>query len=348
HKFVQTLKGQVLRIPDLDSLVRGWPKGYSPHYEAVKQVHNAVMSKLLGPSKRYKTLIACDCVYNACTWFPNASFDALCFASYVTSFLFVWDDELDIPDTSRLAKNWTAAEKYRADTIAHVHAFLDEHPPQDARTRSCRVETAIASFNPVGEAAAFRFNRGQKGLFCEEVLRYIRATGAEQRSELSKQAPTIDEYLETRMGTSGVAAVAATIEYMVGIDLGDQLRTDSDAVSIFNATNCLVSIMNDLFSLKKELESPFYNNAVAVLYHQHRDLQIAVNETYKLLARSVHDLETAAANLYRRFPDRRADLEKFVAGAQTMVTGNMEWSKKIPRYKLGGITKFDGTTEVTL
>lgn len=134
---------------------------------------------------------------------------------------------------------------------------------------------------------------------------------------------------------------------MMGIDLGDALRKDNDVQRIYHETNFLVSLMNDIFSLRRELMFPFYSNAVAVLYHQHKDLQVAVDELYKLLAGSAAELEAAAQRAIRRYPGRRGDLEAFVTGAKTMVTGNMAWSKYITRYGLG-ISKFDGTTEITI
>lgn len=134
---------------------------------------------------------------------------------------------------------------------------------------------------------------------------------------------------------------------MVGIDLGDELRGDPDVAVMREATNCVVSLMNDVFSLRRELMFPFYNNAVAVLYHEHRQLRTAVDETYKLVAASVADMEAAFQRLVRRYPDRRGDLERFRHGARGMCSGNMEWSKRNRRYALN-VARFDGTTEITI
>lgn len=105
--------------------------------------------------------------------------------------------------------------------------------------------------------------------------------------------------------------------------------------------------MNDMFSLRRELRYPFYNNAVAVLYHEHQDLQIAVNEAYKIIVRSANNLEASAERVLERYPKRRADLKIWIDGAKTMVTGNMAWSMHIRRYNLG-IMALDGTTEITI
>ena len=105
--------------------------------------------------------------------------------------------------------------------------------------------------------------------------------------------------------------------------------------------------MNDLFSLRRELRYPFFNNIVAVLYAKHRDLQASVDETYEVLQRSADILEASAKRALERYPDRRADLTTWINGAKNMVTGNMAWSMSIKRYALG-IQTLDGTTEITI
>lgn len=105
--------------------------------------------------------------------------------------------------------------------------------------------------------------------------------------------------------------------------------------------------MNDMFSLRKELRHPFFNNVVAVLYAQHRDLQTAVDETYKIIQRSAETLEAAAKRVLDRYPERQADLTTWINGAKAMVTGNMAWSMHIKRYALD-VATLDGTTEITI
>lgn len=288
--------------------------------------------------------------------------------------MYVWDSEIDSPEFSDLQTNWDAGEKFRQEAIRHLTAYLGPDGIPHTGVRAEHLSAPLASFNPVGEATACRLSPSLKQYFLDELLRYVDATGAEQRYELSGRAPTMEEYLPLRMGTSAVAAAAVLIEYvyakhpymvlgriarskwlrsicagryMMGIDLGDALRKDNDVQRIYNETNFLVSLMNDLFSLRRELMFPFYSNAVAVLYHQNQDLQVAVDELYRLLAGSAAELEAAAQRAIRRYPHRRGDLEAFVTGAKTMVTGNIAWSKYITRYGLG-ISKFDGTTEITI
>jgi hypothetical protein len=105
--------------------------------------------------------------------------------------------------------------------------------------------------------------------------------------------------------------------------------------------------VNDILSLRRELRYPYYNNAVAVLYHQLQDLQTAVDETYKIILRSMEKLEEAAKRALGRYPERREDLAAWIDGCKNMCTGNITWSLHIARYALG-VNALDGTTEITL
>ncbi|KAK6495446.1 hypothetical protein TWF481_003465 [Arthrobotrys musiformis] len=346
HDYVQTLKGQTLTFPDIDGLFKDWPVGFNPHYEILKQVQNAELLKLLGPSKRYEALVAADCAFHAASWWPTATFDSLRVVSSLVAFLYVWDNEIDSPEFGDLSSDLDAGERFRERTIAHIKTYLGDALPEDG-VRSEKVEMAIASFNPVGETAGFRLPKSQRQIFMEENIRFVLATGYEQRVELRGKAPTIEEYMHIRMGTSGVATLSVLTEYMMQIDLGDEIRNDPDIQTIHDQSNCIVSLVNDIFSLRKELTFPFYCNAVAVLYHKHRNLQVAVNKTFQMVVASVQTLEDAGARLLARYPDRRTDLEAFVYAAKTMCTGNITWSRMTRRYKLG-VDKFDGTTSITL
>ncbi|KAK8106652.1 hypothetical protein PG999_010011 [Apiospora kogelbergensis] len=284
HDYVQTLRGQTLRFPDFDHLLHGWPRSISPYYETLKEIHEEELKQLLGlGTKRLEAAIAAEFSLNAATW------------------LYIWDNETDSPEfNEEVGLSWEAGEKFRAETSGHIKAYLADNSPRDHQKilRAERISSILASFNPVGEAAAFRMTRGQRALFMRQLLRFVDATGDEQRSELSGVAPSIAEYLQTRMGTSGVETISACTE-------------------------------------------------LAVLYHEHQDLQVAMDKSYEIVKASVSRLESASARLLERYPDRRADLEAFIAGVKTMCTGNIEWSVRNNRYNLG-FTKCDGTAEIVI
>ncbi|KAK6537361.1 hypothetical protein TWF694_011553 [Orbilia ellipsospora] len=274
--------------------------------------------------------------------------------------LYIWDDEMDSPIYSDLPSNLQAADRFRHRTIKHLEKYLGSETPKDIYPNKFynnqereneplrpELERAIASFDSAGEALAPVLSKGERELFYRELISSIALTRSEQRTEQCGNAPTIEEYIAIRTWTSAVKPVSALSEYMHEIQLGDIVRSDPDVKAIFEENAILVYLANDMFSLRRELTFPFYCNAVAVLYHKHQNLQTAVDGVYSLIRESFQRFEEAAKRLFDRYPEKRDILEMFIDGARVMVTGNITWSKKIRRYKLG-IEKFDGTTSITI
>ncbi|KAJ7360778.1 isoprenoid synthase domain-containing protein [Mycena albidolilacea] len=346
HEYVQTLRGQTLRFPNLDFPLKDWPKGLSPHYEDLRMVQHTELRKLVGAGKAYDVCAATDCAYLVAAWFPNASWDALRLASQIITFLYLWDDAIDSPELTDMVHDLGASHRFRQETRDQFNRYLaDEPAPVEAN--DSQLSPPLRSFIPVGEALAFRTTKGQRAQILSELHKYVDACEYEQLSELSGQAPAIEEYLRRRMGTSAVGFVVASLEYITGIDLGDMIRSDEYVKAVFDETVFNIAIVNDLFSLRRELQHPFYNNAVAVLYHQYQELQTAVDETYRIILRGIEQLEDAGKLALKRFPERHEDLSAWIEGCKNMCTGNVLWSLHNARYALG-VKAVDGTTEITI
>ncbi|KAJ7894025.1 isoprenoid synthase domain-containing protein [Mycena leptocephala] len=348
HDYVQTLKGKALRFPNLDVPMKDWPKGMSSHYEDLRVVQEIELKKLVGEGKAYSTCVSTDCPFLVSTWFPKASWDRLRLLTHVIIFLYLWDDAIDNPELTDLFNNLDASNTFREETRKQVDRYLADVRILGDATDSHNSPT-LRSFVPIGEAFAFRMTKGQRVQILDELHKYLDA--------FEWTAPTIKEYLHCRMGTSAVGFVVACLEYITGIDLGDTIRNDEYVKVVFNETVCNVGngvsrlvtslIVNDILSLRRELRYPYYNNAVAVLYHQLQDLQMAVDETYKIILRNMEKLEEAAKWALGRYPERRENLAAWIDGCKNMCTGNVTWSLHIARYALG-VNALDGTTEITL
>ncbi|KAK8051744.1 hypothetical protein PG993_003129 [Apiospora rasikravindrae] len=350
HDYVQTLEGQKLRFPDFDGLVQGWPRGINPNFEAVKEGHEDRLERLLGPGKRLDILVhATKPALLAATFWPTSSFDALMFAADLAAWMYIWDDELDSPELSNLHRDWDGGERLRHKTVEYLDAALSPETQggEEYLVSTDALPVTLASFAAVAKVATSQMAPGPRQLLLRELVRSVEASGAEQLSELSGLAPSLDEYMEIRLRTCAVVPISATIEFMNNVDLGDELRAHPCVQRIHAEINCVIALTNDVFSLKRELKYPFYNNVIAVLYHQYHDLQIAVDKTYVMVKCSIARLLAAEARLLELFPGRQEEVAAFVGGAKTMITGNITWSIQNARYGLG-ISKCDGTTEIVI
>ncbi|KAJ7339940.1 isoprenoid synthase domain-containing protein [Mycena albidolilacea] len=338
----QTLKGQTLRFPNLALPMKDWPKGLNPHCDDLQTVQHTEVKKLVGEGKAYNIYVSTDCPYFAAL-FPERQLGT---GAAGIANLYLWDDAIDSPELTDLGKDLDASNRLRQETKKHAERYLRDEPLLGFVTNA-RLSPAVRSLDPIGETVAFRMPRGQRVQVSNELERYIDGCAVEQLSELSGRAPTIEEYLQWRMGTSRVGFVLACLEYILGIDLGDTIRNDEYVKVVFDETVFNIAIVNDILSLRRELRYPFYNNAVAVFYHQHEDLQKAVDETHRLILRSIEKLEQAVKRAVERYSERQEDLVTWIDGCKTMCTGNVTWSLYIPRFALG-VEAVDGTTEITI
>ena len=127
---------------------------------------------------------------------------------------------------------------------------------------------------------------------------------------------------------------------MLRIDLPGDVRNDDDMKLLWDHTNIVISIANDILSFKKEMEHSRFDNLVTLLYLQHGTLQAAMDGAFAKVAESKHPLDLAAQRLLSRYPTSDGltldyDVRNFVECCKTMCTGNTVWGLKSGRYKLG-------------
>lgn len=118
---------------------------------------------------------------------------------------------MDTPELSDISTDMEAGNRFRDASILHFERYLADNPPP-GNPADPALPPALKSFNPLGEATAFRMTRGQRLKVLSELYRFVHAVENEQESELSGKAPTLEEYLPRRMGTSAAGFVMATLE----------------------------------------------------------------------------------------------------------------------------------------
>lgn len=119
--------------------------------------------------------------------------------------------DTDNPELTDLVSDLNASNSFRNASITHFERYLADNP-RPGNPADPPAPPTLRSFNPIGEAAAFRMTRGQRLRLLSELHRYMEACETEQHSELSGRAPTIEEYLPCRMGTSAAGFVVANLE----------------------------------------------------------------------------------------------------------------------------------------
>ncbi len=146
---------------------------------------------------------------------------------------------------------FSSAQIYREQTIAYVRYSLGidtERPDINNRI--------ILNFEPIGSAVKERYTLEQRCLFLEEMIFFMDMSEQEQRLRLAGSIATLEEFWRYRLGSSAVAVCLALNEFSWdNMNLPIDFYKDEDVKLLYRYTNTIISAVNDLLSIKKEIVS---------------------------------------------------------------------------------------------
>ncbi|RYC56222.1 hypothetical protein CHU98_g9982 [Xylaria longipes] len=219
-QLLQRLRGSRVVVPDLQSMIAHWPSSQHPEVERLdEQVDRVLRSIFTLPRDevRFRKMKESKIAEFATVWWPYAQFEALLTATYMSIFLFIWDDEIDAKEFSSIAADYDAAASFRAQTVAYLKASLSAVPGTDLSSVS--TNPIITSFKPVGNAIVKSCDKDQVQGFRDELLFFIRMCEEEQKIFAAPCLPAVEDYMQRRMGSSAVRVFFAITEYACGITL---------------------------------------------------------------------------------------------------------------------------------
>ncbi|KAI8293167.1 hypothetical protein K4K59_005890 [Colletotrichum sp. SAR11_240] len=217
----------------------------------------------------------------------------------MVSMLFIWDDDAEVGD---LANDFQAAQTFRKETIEYVRRCLglDE---VDCVTREPPESKIIAFFKVIGDASC--------------------------------QAYGVEEYVETRMGTSAVNVTSFFNE----VPLPIKMLADPYMKVVWDKTNIIIWATNDLLSLKKEVGQQTVDSIVPLLFREFGSLDLAVSMVVETIEKAVEDFDYAAYILTERYSGDESltgNLKTYLNACRLNCTGNLNWSLQTGRY---GVSK---------
>jgi hypothetical protein len=113
------------------------------------------------------------------------------------------------------------ASDFRRETLRFIRGSLRLHERPNTHSRSYSSDSneslasgsiTIHNFEDVGRAVSEFGNGRLCARFYDELEVFVKMTELEQKVQLSGELPTVSEYLERRMGSSGVHVCLALTE----------------------------------------------------------------------------------------------------------------------------------------
>jgi hypothetical protein len=186
----------------------------------------------------------------------------------------------------------------------------------------------VQSFDVIGSALRASYNVNQCERFYDEIVRFMTASELEQAARLRGDVPTLEEYWKFRAGTSAVYIGTAAGEYSLSQQLPSEVMNWRSMQAVWDETNVIISITNDLLSLRKEMKLGCIDSIVPLTFASTINLQQAISESVAALQASKERFDVAASTLLAR-----TDLEDvtykqvqaFIQVQRSNCVGNLIW-----------------------
>lgn len=321
-QILNRLRGQTLRVPDLTALFKHWPgPTVNPHVESVRSTVQEAIDQIstIRPSAARRQ--SDDIATLTSLWFPLATEAELKTLALYAVWLICWDDEVD-SDEGALAGDFQKAEEWRKETQQVLDKFLDLLSSETAAVGSDPLHDVLAT---VGEDLQQHCEPRDRRHIRNEVAIFIRKCAVEQAVRLKGIVPNFSSYMDMRIGTVAGGTLCSLINFSHSKTtmLPDGIANFCER--LYHEVNVLLSLMNDLLSLKKELRTGTVINAVATLMTEDNDLDSVVAEIIAKMKESVKSFDRDAGFLQRaRLPDDlKTPIKRCIDGCRSIVTGTL-------------------------
>lgn len=333
QEVLSAIRGKTVEIPDFFPILDRWPRKVNPNYSAVIVTADQTIESIFQDLEKVKKLKSADLALFASMFFPNAAIDELKILTLWGIWIFMWDDELDEPNGLH-TNNLESGNVYRKQTLKFVEHHLGLGDPIEDPS----VETPIIdSFRLIGQHFQKAYSVEQCQLIFDEVKFAMQMSGEEQQVRLSDTIPKVEEYSRIRMGSSGVGPLLAAIDFAYRIRAPRTITSNPRFKNLWNESNIIIWIANDILSMRKEIASEWLINLVSLTFVECGDLQKAVNTAYAALVAAVDRFEAAAEELLSQpkshtIPEKEAKI--LVDGLRDAWVGVIYWHFESHRYGL--------------
>ena len=330
--IISKLKGKTLYIPNLLAIFQsaGWPSAQINPLcpiivplvnDTIRQIAAATKDPLI--EKRLKD----DIALLACLWYPSADPPRLRTLVLFSVWLVCWDDSVDAGEGS-LAGSLAKADEWRAETlrIAEMALGLAGHhaSPVDAMEKG--LNSLLLEFGP---ALVETMNLDQRRKVFDELCFFVQSCATEQKLRLERFIPCYESYLNVRLGSIGGGLLCSLLEYANAMIMIPDLPSQKDANEMRTHVSVLLSLLNDLLSLKKELNTDCVINAVATLLSPHITLDEVVADIVKKIQQSVERFDAIVTRLINhdeKTEEHRKLVEAYADQCRIIVIGTLEFT----------------------
>ncbi|KAK4862972.1 hypothetical protein LT330_010683 [Penicillium expansum] len=220
--------------------------------------------------------------------------------SFLWAWLLTWDDQLDETSES-LGGDFDAGQAFREQTLSFVKKTLGLKSDKDHTPFIGTGYDFIQKFSIIGNFIKQAYNEEQKEALMDEIELIIHASKVEQQLHLQQRLPTIEDYWDYRLGTNLMGVILAATELSLQTQIPRPIMQHTLMKDLWQQTNTIISLTNDILSLKKEINNGEVISLVPLLYVSVGDLQKAVDIAIEKLKTAVEKFMGIRRNMETQF-----------------------------------------------
>ena len=162
-----------------------------------------------------------------------------------------------------------------------------------------------------------------------EIQAFITACATEQKLRLERKIPDFSSYMDMRIATAGGTMLCSLVPYATGEPLPAALASAPEIGRMWLQACILLSLLNDMLSLKKELRTDCVINAVSALLEPGVGLDEIVAQLEQRMRTAVKEFDEAAERLLLMAgpdEDQTGLVTRYIDGCRATVTGTLEFT----------------------
>jgi hypothetical protein len=242
-----------------------------------------------------------------------------------TAWLLCWDDAVDANEGD-LAGDFARAERWRRQTLGMVREAL---AVDGMGARGTDGDPINEVFRDFGSRICETASRDQRRVLHDEIQLFTTSCAAEQELRLASRIPDYESYMKLRIGTVGGRMLCSLVPYATQERLPRAALSSPEVHRLWTQVCVLLSLLNDVLSLKKELQTDCVINAVAAIMEPNMTLDMVVAELEARMRMAVKEFDDAASKLTKDTESEgelRSFVERYVQGCRCIVTGTLEFT----------------------
>ncbi|KAJ5803035.1 uncharacterized protein N7503_005485 [Penicillium pulvis] len=314
--------GRDIRIPYKSVLNPDLDRAAAQHWQWIKD------AELITSPEAQKAYEATDFPRLVAYTYPSASKTQLDLITNLIGWSFILDDSLDKPGILKASPTKTAEalDKYRK--------VLDGYDPESPEI------PLVTAWRKLLSCVSERSSEALKARHRAHWESLFQGFQQEAENNASGIVPGFNEYLELRRAAGGVEICLDWAEAIGGFEVPSIVHSDPRFLRLREDADDVVSMTNDIFSVRKEYDAGNTDNVVLVLAKQEQcTWQQAIEVAVELIAKTVAHYQTTEAEFLQstRFtelePRDQSNVFKFLDAMKSWMGGSLEWHLSSPRYQ---------------